>query len=646
MRTKTQQKSSELPLIVRELANIKRLSVWITAVVFITTALIGTAQSQNVVKKGERSFERDRLFSDTIFGGEQYTERLHNSERIYDSIYNSKSKFLRFLAPLLITSPSNSEDANLALPTLEVGRHYYARYNNLTITEISIIQANIFERIGQDEITGIGHFMDEVHTLTRERQIKQNLLFKVGDKISPYKMSINEELLRSLPFVAVAYIVVEPNRMKPDEAVVKVFVRDSWTISADAAWFGNYYVSVFDKNFLGTGNELKLQYNFPMEGHTDGVAIEYNINNAFGTFTDLTLEAGMGYTDNKLKARASRKFILPSDHIWGFTAGYEQYLDGLNSIQDTTLIIKRSEYGAWYGYSLSIDPNQGTTLYATTGVDKIDYDLRPEVEADLNPYYHNRTTALVNLGVSRQNFFQGNMIYGYGKTEDIPFGYKFEVTGGYEWGEFSGKRSYFGALAAWGDLIGSSYLNARVAYGSYYNEDGVMEQGALNSYLNFFSPLFRMGSFYIRQFFYGTATWGFNRKFGEKEQLSFNDLAKVRGMWASRQNSGTNRLTLGTESVIFTPLILYNFRFAFYLWGDVGFMGYNPAIFNNPLSSAAGIGVRIKNERLIFNNIQLRLGFCINRPAGMGFESFSISNEKELLIENYRPETPTVVDYY
>ncbi len=459
-------------------------------------------------------------------------------------------------------------------------------------------------------------------------------------------MSINEQLIRALPFVANAYITVEPSQIIPGEATVKVFVRDSWTISADAAWFGDYYASVFDKNFLGSGNELKLRYYFPMELQANGAELQYNINNLWGSFADVQIHAGIGRTNNKLKLTASRKFILPSDHIYGLKAGYEQYNEGVAAL-DSTLLINKEEYSIWYGYSYSLDPNQGTTLYATTSANILKYNKRPYTDKLINPYYHNHSNILLSIGASRQNFFQGNMIYGYGRTEDIPFGYKFQLTAGLDWNEFHGRRTYIAALANWGDLIGSSFLNAKLEFGSYINQQTkLLEQGVLNAHLKFFSPLFKIQTFYFRQFFYSSATWGINRLWGDREQISYNDQAPVRGMWPTRQNSGSNRLTFGGETVMFTPLFLYNFRFAFYLWGDIGTLGYDPKILRNPISSSMGIGVRIKNERLIFNNIQLRLGFILKSPPGMEFETLSITNEKEFQSDSYRPETPSIVNYY
>ncbi len=150
----------------------------------LTIATSTTTQAQLQIEKGERYYEKDRLFKDSIFGGDNYTQKLHNSQQIYDSIYLSKSKFLKLIAPLLITSPQNLDQQPLTLPTLEVGRHYYARYDQMTIAQIDIIQADVFQKIGE-EPQGFSKLLDKIHILTQQKQIAQNLLFKIGDQIDP-----------------------------------------------------------------------------------------------------------------------------------------------------------------------------------------------------------------------------------------------------------------------------------------------------------------------------------------------------------------------------------------------------------------------------------------------------------------------------
>ncbi|MEG0163318.1 MAG: hypothetical protein RR652_05220, partial [Mucinivorans sp.] len=159
--------------------------------------------------------------------------------------------------------------------------------------------------------------------------------------------------------------------------------------------------------------------------------------------------------------------------------------------------------------------------------------------------------------------------------------------------------------------------------------------------------LFKLGRIYVRQFFSLGATWGINRFDGEREQINFDSYRGVRGMYVEqREDLGHNRAAFNAETVFFSPIFLYHFRFAFYLWGDFGFMGRNPDIFANKFSSAMGIGIRIKNERLIFNNIQLRFGVMLRKPENYGFNWFDLSNESTLEMDSFRPQVPRPIDYH
>lgn len=595
----------------------------------------------------ERKSIKNRIFSDTILARENYDQKLEKAEQFYDTLHSGRSQFGRFLASLLVTSSAhNSSDDAPPMNAFELSRHYFRDYEGLTIDHIEIVQANVFTRPQGEEIDKFGKFVDGLHFQTRQGVIRRNLLFGVGDTIAPYTMSVNEQLLRNLPYVSTAYIVLNRSLRNPRGVVVSIFVRDSWTISADLRWNSGDYFDLFDRNFLGTGDELRLRYYFPRGDQADGFEAQYWFNNLFGTFTQVMLAAGVGRTNNTLRIEASRPFLLPSDHIWGFRAGYEQANRGM-STYDTIYPVRRTNYAAWYGHAWTLDPYQGTAVYTMLSSTYLQFDQRPPiVTATKNPYYLTRWTTMLSFGFSRQNYFQGNMIYGYGRTEDIPFGFKFEAVGGYEWNEALGKRGYVGLNGQWGDLLGSSYLGLGVHLGSYWGRERSWEQGVLDLEGRFFSPLFRLGSIYVRQFLTATATWGYDRLTGERERLAYDDLARIRGLDVPYWQRGVTRATLSGETVFFTPIFLYHFRFAFYLWGDIGVMGMSKAMFKNPLSAVVGIGVRIKNERLIFNNIQIRFGVMLTKPADYGFNWFDVSNEEEWQADVFRPTVPWIVDYY
>ena len=594
----------------------------------------------------ERKAVKNRIFSDTLLVGQHYTDRYEQSEKFYDTLHNGRTKFGRFLASLLITSSSrNSSDDAPPMNAFELSRHYFNNFEGLTIDHIEVVQANVFSRDREEQTDKFGRFIDGLHVLTKKNVLRRNLMFAVGDTINAYTFSVNEQLLRDLPYVATAYIVVNRSPRNPNGVIVSVFVRDSWTISADFRWNSGDFFDLFDRNFLGTGDELRLRYYFPRGTQADGFEAQYWFNNLFGTFANVMLAAGVGRTNNTLRIEASRPFLLPSDHIWGFRAGYEQVNRGMTTY-DTVVPIRRVDYAVWYGRSWSLDRKQGTAFYTMLSSSYVRFAQRPPVvDASTNPFYLNRWTTLLSVGFSRQNYFQGNMIYGYGRTEDVPFGFKFEAVGGVEWNEALGNRAYAGLNALWGDLLGSSYLSVGAHLGSYWGRERSWEQGVLNLEGRFFSPLFRLGEIYVRQFFNATATWGYDRLQGERERISYESLSTLRGMNVPYWRRGITRASIGGETVFFTPIFLYHFRFAFYLWGDVGVLGNSKAMFKNPLAAVVGVGVRIKNERLIFNNIQIRLGVALKQPDDYTFNWFDLSNEEEWRGETFRPTVPWVINY-
>ena len=183
--------------------------------------------------------------------------------------------------------------------------------------------------------------------------------------------------------------------------------------------------------------------------------------------------------------------------------------------------------------------------------------------------------------------------------------------------------------------------------GSFFTPDYRLQQSVITGRIKYFTPLLRVRTSYIRQFGVLSATMGFNRLKGEREALRYENRygTGIRGMSANSWLSGYNRLTLSSETVLFTPLFLYHFRFAFFLFGDAGWMGYDNNLFRNRFTGAIGAGVRIKNERLIFNNIQIRLGYAFNRPPEVGYSYFSVSNEQDFREANFAAGQPQIVPY-
>ncbi len=90
--------------------------------------------------------------------------------------------------------------------------------------------------------------MNKTHFNTNENIIRKNLLFSEGDTISPLILSDNERILRQLPYIDDARIIVVP--VSDDEADIVVYTKDVYSLGGSFTYNGlkKGNVSVFDKN--------------------------------------------------------------------------------------------------------------------------------------------------------------------------------------------------------------------------------------------------------------------------------------------------------------------------------------------------------------------------------------------------------------
>ncbi|WP_298065031.1 hypothetical protein, partial [uncultured Rikenella sp.] len=388
----------------------------------------------------------DQMHSDTIVVPMNFRERSEKSDAFYDTLRyrRYKNPITQFLFRSLIRNRDASDEGPPMLDFTR-NRNYFEHYSGKRIAAVRLTQANVFSpRNPAEKVSWGQRFLDKIHIRTQKKQLTQNLLFQVGDTINPYVMGINEEMLRSLPYLSTAYFVVLPDPHDSSAVIVNIFARDNWSLSADAS-FGSIEnrISVFDRNFLGTGDEIKLTFSSEKGLKHIGTEIDYTARNLLGSFTDVTVKMGVGANSNIGQFTVEHPFILPSDWAFGFEAGRCYKREKL-SLTDTTYYVNRFRVNGWIGKSWCLNWHNGTNVYIAASLGKEQYINRPPVTESLNPFYHNRDLFLFSIGFARRNYFQGNMIYGYGRTEDIPYGFRVELVGGRQWEEKLGGRDYWG----------------------------------------------------------------------------------------------------------------------------------------------------------------------------------------------------------
>jgi hemolysin activation/secretion protein len=250
---------------------------------------------------------------------------------------------------------------------------------------------------------------------------------------------------------------------------------------------------------------------------------------------------------------------------------------------------------------------------------------------------------LSSFSVSSQAFFKSKLIFDFGRTEDIPFGMRITLTMGPEINEFN-SRLYTGLSLSQGRYIGKfGYLYTRIEGGGFLRDDLYFEQGVINTEINYFSPLIIINRFKFRHFVNARYVRGIRRF--EDEFIGINDLEGIRGFRSSLP-LGQQKTILNYEINAFTPYYLYGFRFVIFGFADAGIVGPEYKKWHDgEFFSGLGVGVRIRNERLVFETITLRLGYYANHPERSFPLFLDIYGEQRLNPDNFFVTKPDIIGF-
>ncbi len=156
--------------------------------------------------------------------------------------------------------------------------------------------------------------------------------------------------------------------------------------------------------------------------------------------------------------------------------------------------------------------------------------------------------------------------------------------------------------------------------------------------MNFISPLFHIWNVQARQFIKLNYTFGINRLDIEHLLLDYTD--GIRG-FGSQIGNGKQRLTLNVENVFFQKKSILKFQTSIFSFFDLGLIGSSQKnIFKNDYYAGLGIGLRIRNENLIFKTIQLRLAYYPNHPSDVSAIGMILDEVSKTRFYSFQPRGP------
>jgi hypothetical protein len=554
----------------------------------------------------------------------------------------SRNKFTRRLYEIVVAAPDSAEHRNVSGES-EIP---YSGFTGNIIRRVEIRRLNVFgadvDQPGEYRPYPGQKILNKTHVNTNERIIRNYLLFSSGDTLSPILLSDNERILRELSFIDDARINVIP--VSKNEVDIIVVTKDVYSLGGSYSPDGleSGVVTVFDNNFIGMGHELgiKVPYNSNKPELSPGFGIHYLMDNIASSFINMNVFWHNDLGDRSYGIDIERRlFSYETKYAGGISVRNVHRRLAL----DTLTVPNGLKYNLqdyWISRSFLIERESVTRFiigarYTNNNV----YD-RPEILPDSYHYLQKYRLYLASVTYSRQKYYKANLVYGYGRTEDIPYGGAITVTAGREINEFK-LRNYAASQVSFGKSFEKfGYLHASAGLGSFMNKDRT-EQGIFSAGVKYFSPLIPIGRSMIRNFMRINYTRGFNRNLDEHLRYYTDG-----GFSGYRNDSvqGARRATLNLESVVFSPLNVAGFRFAFFGFADLSSLAETgQSIAHGTILSGIGLGIRVRNDNLVFKTFQIRLGFFPDPPANSRINYVTISGENPARFDNFEPGEPSMI---
>lgn len=566
-----------------------------------------------------------------------------------------KSKFLNNIFQQAYNSIRRTPDAGPDESYLNAkSEDPYLPYQGKIIRHIEVVTVN-FDRSFRDtcerDESLAARVGNRLHISTRKFVIRNNLFIKENTPVNAFMVADNERFIRSQEYISDARIIIDSIPGKQDSVDVWVFTKDLFSIGGGMAANGLQRINadLYDANLAGMGQRLSLNGLYDKGRDPQwGYGGYYRKNNVGHTYIDATVGHSVMSVNPYTRMEESvnyatlyRRLVSPySRFAGGLTLGEHKAYNVYKTPDSLFYGYSYREADGWAGYSIGINKLTETNntirdrrFLAVRAYQREMLDVPLQVGERFDPVFNSSRAVLAQFTFFRQDFYKTQYIYGFGTTEDLPYGYNFAVTTG--WHEQLGtQRPYAGADATWYTSTGNGdFLKVYLKTGGFLYKDRVQDGSVLLGATSY-SPMFYWGTTRIRQYVNLSYTQLWNRV--TYAPLYINNSYGLRG-FLSDSAYGTRRLSLQIETAFYLRWKLLGFKFAPFPWADIALITpENTSNKNASLYSALGGGIRTRNENLVFQTIEIRAYFFPVTPDGMrGFKVIANANIRFRYRNNY-----------
>ncbi|MEO5984879.1 MAG: hypothetical protein ABIP80_05200 [Ferruginibacter sp.] len=528
---------------------------------------------------------------------------------------------------------SISRDGSAIVPVKN--ENPYLRFTGKKIASVEIVSLGLDRNINDTarvKNNFVVRLANKFHKNSKEKYIRNDLFFNVGDIVIPLMISDNEIYLRDQQYLQDARIILFDNAEDSSTVDVVVITRDVFSLGGrfSTSPFDYVKAEIKEENLAGTGSKLSVSGLYDKaRSPKSGVGAEFIKRNVKGSFVNFTLAYNtFNNSFSSLRKEATRIYSAVSLPFvsrfsrwtgmleWEFNESHNYYNQKLF---DSNYRYRYLRSDLWAGYNMGarrkwLDNNMNRLRhFIAVRSFYTQFYQKPEIYQETFHYnFSDINGTLLGYNVYRQNFYRTSFIYGFGRNEDVPVGVSAGVTLG--WTNKDGKkRNYYGLSTDLNRYTskGKFYsFNIRAGTFSFFNR---LEDVDLLVSIDHFTALKQLGTQWRnRNFFNVAVTKQFNHLLSPP---LFLESAFGLPYYKNGNVEGNFRTAVKGESVFFNMQKIIGFRIAPFVFAGSSFITPVRKSFTKTLGyNAIGGGFRTRNENLIFGTIEVK-GYYFTRKS-------------------------------
>jgi len=500
----------------------------------------------------------------------------------------------------------------------------------------------------------ISKLANALHSNTRERTIRHHIFFEQYQALNPYELADNERFIRDKDFILDCRIVVTPVE-GTDSVDVTVLTRDVFSlgVTLGGTFPTSPEIGLYDANINGGGQ--RLQFTALIDQDRDpkfGYSILYRKSSFLGSLTNIDI----GYTqlDNGLSvgdetefsylARITRPLVSPYMRLAGGLEVSRNWSSNVYSEPDSTYLdYDYKIFNSWLGYNIGINKaitNRNRYFLAFRYFDGYYVDQPQLEEAQKEPRYNSAYGYLSEFTFYRQNFYKTRYVFGFGRTEDVPYGISLAVTGGYV-REVRLERPYGAFKIKYMDANKSGNFHRLTFQTGGYLRNDKIEDFLIQGGAAYFTRALNVNRSKIRGLFSVDYTQIINRTVNDWLDVTDNYIPG----FSTDSLTADRRLAMSLQTVLYTPRAILGFRMAPFVQIDMVAADCNACDFHKSTYWGFTVGLRTRNENLIFGTIEIKATFIPRDEFGQNKFVFDFTQNLRVKNTGIFATEPTLIRY-